>query len=165
MSGEPRIEYELDFRFSDHGNYEDVIWAILEEAVTRAKARAIRESPVSGVAGRSGTLRGSHYAKIDKRNQVVYLGNTAPYAEFVLPRGWAGRWRWFLGRCLRDAASEVSIEKLGGVEEGFLATLGPALKRGGRVKESARSVAVIRSRAGSRSGSDGLAGYVPRRRR
>jgi hypothetical protein len=135
-----KFEYDFSYEAATGQPWRDVVEGLIHEAAEVAVERLRAVAPSV-----TGTLAGSHVAVPGKESAL--LRNTAGYAEFVLPKGSRGRWRWWMGREMRNAFEDVSIRRFGDVEDAVLASIGPVPRAGERrqaliARQAARKAAV-----------------------
>ena len=127
-----RFDYDFSYEAATGRPWREVVEELIHEASKLAVARLRAIAPTV-----SGRLAGSHEAVPGRESATIR--NTVRYAEFVLPRGSRGRWRWWMGREMRNAFEDVSLQRFGDVEEAVLVSIGPTPRVGHRSKmQSAR---------------------------
>lgn len=135
-----RFEYDFSYEAATGQPWREVVESLIHESAQLAVDRLMVLAPRV-----TGNLAGSHQAIPGKESAEVR--NIARYAEFVLPNGSRGRWRWWMGREMRNAFEDVSIARFGDVEDAVLASIGPVPRSGERrqalvARQAARRAAV-----------------------
>lgn len=142
-----RFDYDFSYEAATGQPFAEVFDSLMAEAAKLATDRLRALAPV-----RTGRLSVTH-RYVAGRGEVRIF-NDSRYAEFVLPTGSKGRWRWWMAREFRNAFEDVSIARFGDVEDAVLASIGPI------PREGQRRAAIMSRMAARREGRTAIA--VPR---
>jgi hypothetical protein len=137
-----RLGFEFDFSYEAATGqpWAEVVESLMHEAGAVAVERLRAIAPK-----RTGRLADMHRAVPGKMR--ISIENAARYAEFVMPKGSTGRWRYWIRRELRNAFEDVSLARFGDVEDALLASIGPIPRSGER--RTARTARFTARKAGT----------------